>query len=425
MGCRPFFSVFTATNNNDYLWGALGSLELAGAALLKQGIEFEWVIVSNNCQVNESILKEFSKHDWVRFHNFYEENSNVGYWKSKATSLCLGEIFVELDHDDMLVPNALVELYNVVKSLPEFGFFYSDNVYVDDQGDITNPDYGQYYGWTEEKKNSIGDNFYFESFSAHPHNLSYIWYAPNHLRAWRRRAYEEAGGHDPEMSVLDDQKLMCETYLKTKFAHIKSPLYVQSVHLDSTQVVRNADIQQGTLSLYDRYIEPMMLKWCERNNLKAIDLGGAHNPREGYETVDLTGSPDHLVDFLKLNFPANSVGLIRAVDFMEHVQDKIAFIKKVYELLVDGGMLLSLTPSTDGRGAFQDPTHVAFYNENSFWYYTNNDYKKYVSDLEDVRFQTSKLCTLFDPSDSKIHYVQANLIAIKNNNRIYGGPLLV
>ena len=34
-------------------------------------------------------------------------------------------------------------------------------------------------------------------------------------------------------------------------------------------------------------------------------------------------------------------------------------------------MLLSLTPSTDGRGAYQDPTHVAFYNENSFWYYTN------------------------------------------------------
>ena len=31
----------------------------------------------------------------------------------------------------------------------------------------------------------------------------------------------------------------------------------------------------------------------------------------------------------------------------------------------------ALTPSTDGRGAFQDPTHVSFYNENSFWYFTD------------------------------------------------------
>ena len=66
--------------------------------------------------------------------------------------------------------------------------------------------------------------------------------------------------------------------------------------------------------------------------------------------------------------------MIRAVDFLEHVPDKVALFNELYRLLAHGGMLLSLTPSTDGRGAFQDPTHVAYYNENSFWYFTDANY---------------------------------------------------
>ena len=49
--------------------------------------------------------------------------------------------------------------------------------------------------------------------------------------------------------------------------------------------------------------------------------------------------------------------MIRAVDFLEHVADKVALFNEVYRLLAPGGLLLSQTPSTDGRGAFQDPTH--------------------------------------------------------------------
>ncbi len=35
------------------------------------------------------------------------------------------------------------------------------------------------------------------------------------------------------------------------------------------------------------------------------------------------------------------------------------------ESLYDEGWFLSQTPSTDGRGAFQDPTHVSMWNSNS------------------------------------------------------------
>jgi hypothetical protein len=88
-------------------------------------------------------------------------------------------------------------------------------------------------------------------------------------------------------------------------------------------------------------------------------------------------------------------------------------------------MLLSLTPSSDGRGAYQDPTHVAFYNENSFWYYTQAQYRKYVPEIR-ARFQVSRLVTYY-PSDwhkaHNISYVTANLIALKEPMPRNGGQL--
>src|SRR5580692_8219827 len=148
----------------------------------------------------------------------------------------------------------------------------------------------------------------------------------------------------------------------------------------------------------------------------ALDLGAAHNKPPGYLGVDQYAGPD--VDIVGdvtqgIDLPDSSVGVIRAVDFLEHVPDKIAIFNEIYRLLAHGGMLLSLTPSTDGRGAFQDPTHVAFYNENSFWYFTERKHAAYVPSIT-CRFQASRVATVFLSDwdeQHRISYVNANLIA--------------
>jgi hypothetical protein len=89
-------------------------------------------------------------------------------------------------------------------------------------------------------------------------------------------------------------------------------------------------------------------------------------------------------------------------------------------------MLFTSTPSTDGRGAFQDPSHVAFYNENSFWYFTDRQYADFVPQIN-CRFQVSRLVTTFLSDwhrEHNISYVNANLIAIKDGPR-QGGPLTI
>jgi SAM-dependent methyltransferase len=160
-----------------------------------------------------------------------------------------------------------------------------------------------------------------------------------------------------------------------------------------------------------------------------LDLGAAHNKHPQYLGVDQYAREgvDIVADVTKgLDLPDNSVGVIRAKDFLEHIPDKIALFNELYRVLAHGGLLLSLTPSSDGRGAFQDPTHVAYYNENSFWYFTDRNYANFVPQIQ-TRFQVSRLVTFF-PNDwhqqHNIPYVNANLIAIKDGPR-QGGILSI
>ena len=84
-------------------------------------------------------------------------------------------------------------------------------------------------------------------------------------------------------------------------------------------------------------------------------------------------------------------------------------------MLVPGGWLLTHVPSTDGRGAFCDPTHVSFWNELSFRYYTEKDYAKLISDIN-CKFQQVVLETYFPNKwheKNNISYVRADMCAVK------------
>ena len=74
-------------------------------------------------------------------------------------------------------------------------------------------------------------------------------------------------------------------------------------------------------------------------------------------------------------------------------------------------------PSTDGRGAWQDPTHVSFWNEHSFWYYTDRNKAQFIRNT-DIRFQTYRLDTW--EMQPHIPCVTAWWVAIKDEKRLPG-----
>jgi glycosyltransferase involved in cell wall biosynthesis len=417
----PRVSVFTPSHRSRYLDECLRSL------LAQTYKDWEWIVV-----LNQGARWRPERED-PRVHLVIQDDlTGVGATKRHACSLARGEFLVEFDHDDELAPEALDQVVAAFDEHPEAGVVFSNCAQVQEDGSRDESRFDQRNGWVYRDV-KVGDRVLLqcEAMEASPHNVSYVWFAPNHVRAFRRSVYELAGGYDAQLDVLDDQDLMCRMYQHADFHWISKCLYLQRMHKTNTQreAEINARIQRETVRLYDLYIEPNALAWAERQGLRALDLGAAHNKPTAYLGVDQYEGPgvDIVADVTKgIDLPDSSVGIIRAMDFLEHVPDKVALFNELYRLLAHGGLVLSLTPSTDGRGAFQDPTHVAYYNENSFWYFTQRDYAKFVPAIT-CRFQVSRLVTYF-PSEwheqNKISYVCANLIAVKDGPR-QGGFLLI
>jgi hypothetical protein len=100
-------------------------------------------------------------------------------------------------------------------------------------------------------------------------------------------------------------------------------------------------------------------------------------------------------------------------------------MSEIHRVLAPGGWAFIEVPSTDGRGAFQDPTHVSYWNENSFFYYTHAGLAMYI-DNSKIRFQQYRKQTWF-PNEwmrtINACVVTAWLVAVKNNVQRFPGEL--
>ncbi|WP_230966579.1 class I SAM-dependent methyltransferase [Nostoc commune] len=105
-----------------------------------------------------------------------------------------------------------------------------------------------------------------------------------------------------------------------------------------------------------------------------VDLGCGIHKAEGFIGVDVFAI-DNVDVVADLNghfpFPDNSIDLVKAHNIIEHLPDRIHTMNEIWRILKPNGIVDISVPSTDGRGAFQDPTHVSFWNVNSFMYYSN------------------------------------------------------
>lgn len=387
-------TVFTPTHNVQWL-------ARVEASLAKQIFhDFEWLVVPNGPVRSDNVKLTLPQ---ARVLGYVGKTQNIGELKRFCCDNAKGDILVELDHDDELTPNALAE---IVKSFQnaKIDFVYSNCIEIKDEKPFT---FSRTFGW--ESKVLADGQIETIAFAPTPASFSKIWYAPNHVRAWRKRFYDQIGGHNKSLDILDDHDLLCRTYIHGNVFHINLPLYIYHSHTQSTcRGLQNTKIQEETLNIHDQYVEQLVCKWCKLNNLLAVDLCCGKNPRQGYLGVDKMYGCD-----LDNTWPFanNSVGVFRAHDALEHLKNPINTMKEIYRCLAPNGWLLSQTPSTDGRGAFQDPTHVSFWNSNSFWYYTKKAQNQFIDCP--VRFQLNRVKNFYPDVFCKTHnitYVKADLL---------------
>ena len=294
----PLVSVFTpAYKTGDKIYKPFFSL------LSQTYSNWEWVVVDDSGNDNDTIrkLEEFANQDCrVRVLKNRKNSGSIGDVKRTACDLARGSILVELDHDDHLMPETLSRLVSGYDKHPEVGFIYSDFAECFEGGGKFS--YGEGWGfgygaYRNEMHNGV-EYLVASSPNINSKTIRHIVAAPNHVRTWRKRVYDEIGGHNPEMHVVDDYELMIRTFLHTRMGHIPHLCYVQYRNRSgNTHQARNGEIQRLVRYIssgYDMDIHQRLLElgvddfiWKEGNSSFLSLMSTPNQETESHCTVEI------------------------------------------------------------------------------------------------------------------------------------------
>jgi O-antigen biosynthesis protein len=241
---------------------------------------WEWIIVDDSDDGGDTfrMLSGLARRDHrIQVFRSSEHSGTIGKVKNWACSLGRGPILLELDHDDQLTADALEWVATGFEQFPEAGFLYTDSAEIFGDGRCLAYRNGWAFGYGSYRDVSYRGRIYKAANSPHINakTIRHIVSAPNHIRAWRKSFYESIGGHNRELHVADDYEMIVRTFLKTRMVRVPKLCYLQHVHGDSAQQVRNADIHRHVRSIrayYDRMIHERFLElgckdfiWDEKN----------------------------------------------------------------------------------------------------------------------------------------------------------------
>ncbi len=118
---------------------------------------------------------------------------------------------------------------------------------------------------------------------------------------------------------------------------------------------------------------------------KVLNIGSGKKYNAEFLNLDINeaSKPDVVADVSKLKFGESyacarfgsivfmdeQFDLIHAHDVLEHIPDLVAAMTNCKRLLKYGGTMCITVPYDLSLGAWQDPTHVRAFNENSWKYY--------------------------------------------------------
>ena len=192
----------------------------------------------------------------------------IGFNKHTIASICDGDYLVEVDHDDELSSDCLEMLHKAFVEFPDTDFVYSYAIELISGSPV---DYGNNFAYgMGEYKNFVVDGKLYKhvALTAPVNALSVrgIYALPNHVRCWKSSFYHKIGGHNEDLSVMDDMDILVRTFLHGKMTLVPKVLYIQHEGEenaakksrdkgDTTQSKRFFEIQRMNELLQQKYNE--------------------------------------------------------------------------------------------------------------------------------------------------------------------------
>ena len=169
------FSIITPEhdpNNAGFLREAWHSIQAQTHA------NWEWILFLNGDCTFDHIPDEIKDDPRVVLFRSFDSNTNIGSIKKQAFDIGTGDILVELDHDDLLLPHCLQKLNEAFQDT-EIGFVFSDDIHYNMQQPFEpySPEHGWTWRWVTWRDNQ---HRCMHSWPVTSHSVSFIWYAPDH-----------------------------------------------------------------------------------------------------------------------------------------------------------------------------------------------------------------------------------------------------
>ena len=296
-GDDKIFSIFTCTFNTEE-----NVLQRLYASLLNQTYKnWNWWILDDS--TNDDVLQYIRKFKDPRITVFKNVSHHgiIGFNKHMAAMSCDGDYLVEVDHDDEITPDCLELIKGAFEKFPDTDFVYS-HAFEEIDGEPV------YYG----NEFALGQGYYKnkiingveKTIAMTPDvnclTLRHIVGLPNHVRCWKKEFYHKIGGHNIEMSVLDDMDILIRTFLYGKMCKVNDVLYIQhegssadnNGRGSTTQGKRFEEILRIGVLLrwkYDRDIHERIVElgyadeiWDEKNGYSIPQITNRHFPIFNY-----------------------------------------------------------------------------------------------------------------------------------------------
>lgn len=218
--------------------------------------DWEWVVW------DDSTNGDVWRHLWglaaderfrvVAHRSLVPSGGSVGRVKRRAFMVAEGDLLVELDHDDELLPDALQVIADAFED-DSVGFVYSDWCEIDELGVSCRYPEGWAFGFGSDYWDQEFGVWVMRAPVLNSVTLSHIVGVPNHVRVWRASVYRGLGGHRADLPVADDYDLVLRTVFGTRCVHVPRLLYRQHIGAGTTQRRRNAQIQVLVKEISDFY----------------------------------------------------------------------------------------------------------------------------------------------------------------------------
>lgn len=215
---RPLISVVVPTYNTDHQF-----LRDCLDSVIAQVYEnWELCIVddaSPDSRVRD-IVKEYAANEPRIKYKFLKDNQHIASATNQAVKLAEGEFVALFDHDDLLWPNALIEIAKALNKDKTIDFLYTDEDKI-----------------TEDRFEHLGPFFKPDYNPDFLHSVNYV----THFSVIRKSLYEKIGGERAEYNGAQDWDLILRIFRETKnIHHIPKVVYSWRIHSDSTAMSTDA-----------------------------------------------------------------------------------------------------------------------------------------------------------------------------------------